>query len=133
MAQIQQSASLYPGALLGAIRNMRVIAFSFAPQAAAAPKLVTANLIKSVTRTSAGLFVVNFQRPFRFLLAATVDLGLNAFAAQSVQYSGINVKASGTGKQSATIQVFTTSTGTASDIAANANNIIFGEIYVQNA
>lgn len=133
MAGISQAASIYPGTLLGAVRNMRVIAFSFAPQGAGVPKLVTANLIKSVTRTSAGLFVVNFQRPFRFLLGAVIDIGLNAFAAQSVQYSGINVKASGAGKQSATVQVFTTNTGAASDIAANANNIVYGEIYVQNA
>jgi hypothetical protein len=133
MASLSQAATLYPSTLLGAVRNLRVIAYSFAPQGTSAPIRVTGNLIKSFTRTGVGTFVVAFQRPFRFLVDAQVTLGLGTFAAQSVQYSGINVKASGTGKQSATIQVFTTSSGAASDIAAGANNIIYGEIYVQNA
>ncbi len=114
------------------VRNARMICFSFAPQGAGAPKLVFGNGIKSVTRSSAGVFVVNFQKTYRFLIEAQLTASFSALTALEVQYQGINLKASGAGKQSCTI-VALTSAGVATDIAANANNIIFGEIVAQNA
>jgi hypothetical protein len=124
--------TLFPGTVSTNVRNARMICFSFAPQGAAAPKLVFGNGVSSVTRTSAGLWVVHFSKTYRFLIEAQLTVSFSALTAQIVQFQGINVKASGAGKQSATILNQTTA-GVATDIAANANNLIYGEIFVQNA
>lgn len=127
------SNTLFQSTIKGPIRNSRLIAFSIAPQGASTPKIISGIGIKSVSRTSAGLYVVNFAHAYRFLIDAQLTAQFNALTATVVQYVGLNVKASGTGKQSASIQCYTSTSGLAADIAANANNLIYGEILVQNA
>jgi hypothetical protein len=127
------SNTLFQSTIKNSTRNARLISFSIAPQGAAAPKIISGTGIKSVTRTSAGLYVVNFAHAYRFLIEAQLTPQFSALTATTVQFVGLNVKASGTGKQSASIQCLTTTTGAAVDIAANANNLIYGEIFVQNA
>jgi hypothetical protein len=127
------SNTLFQSTIKGPIRNSRLIAFSIAPQGAGTPKIISGTGIKSVTRTSAGLYVVNFVHAYRFLIDAQLTAQFSALTATVVEFVGLNVKASGTGKQSASIQCYTSTSGAAVDIAANANNLIYGEILVQNA
>lgn len=126
------SNSLFQSTIKNTTRNARLIAFTLAPQGAATPKIISGTGIKSVSRTSAGLYVVNFAHAYRFLIDAQLTLQFSAITQLWGTYAGLNVKASGTGKQSATISLFN-SAGTATDMAANANNLIYGEIFVQNA
>jgi hypothetical protein len=126
------SNTLFLGQVSTIVRNARMICFSFAPQGAAAPKILFGQGIKSITRTSAGLWVVNFAKTYRFMIEAQLTPSFSALTTQIVQFQGINVTARGAGKQSATILNQTTA-GVATDIAANANNSIYGEIFVQNA
>jgi hypothetical protein len=77
--------------------------------------------IASVSRTSAGLFVVTLSDKFAGLItAAGPDLHLHSLTQLTAQFTGVDVA----GAKTVGIQVLNPSTGVATDIAAAADNWI---------
>ena len=126
---------LFPSIIQSLVNKTRVVSFIIFPQGASTPIFGTAPTrlgAKSVSRTSAGLYVITLSNPYRALIDAQISMS-DTTIGQTANLAGVNVTAAGAGKQSCTIQCFTTSTGLAVDPAANANNFISVSLICKDA
>lgn len=108
-------------------KGLKLIAGSFAPAGAGAP---TAQLGTgfSVTRTAAGTFQVALTDSWPKLNSARVTLQLNAADKLAAQVGAVDLVA-----KTAVIRVVDSSTGVATDVAANANNRVHFEFWFKNS
>jgi hypothetical protein len=107
-------------------RGVVIIAGSFAPDTAN-PPTVTSGLGFSVARASQGVFTITFQDSYPALLAHTGTVRLSSAAARFVQFGDYSATA-----KTLVLRVIDGS-GSAQDVAANANNIISFEVVFQNS
>lgn len=111
-------------------RGEVIICGSFAPNGASAVA-ATSNLGIgwSVVRTSAGLFTVTLEDSWVSLTSAQVSLQLATVAAVAVQLGTIDVVTAKTVE----IRALSSSAGTVTDVAADANNRIHFELRLKNS
>lgn len=107
-------------------RGVVVIAGSFAPDGSSAPTKVS-GLGYSVVHASQGVFTITFQDSYPALLSHTGTVRLSSAAARFVQFGDYNPTA-----KTLVLRVIDGS-GSAQDIAANANNIVSFECVFQNS
>ena len=91
---------------------------SFLPAGAGAPTGVTGSGVVSVTRSSAGLYLVTIAHVWPELLGVDLTLQLNAATDLKLQLGVVNLAAK-------TVEIRCLAVATATDIAANANNKVF--------
>lgn len=113
------------GALLTQVLGLQCITIKFAPQGAGAPTLLEGEGVASVSRTSAGLFLITLQDTWG---AAPV-----AMKAQCQMAAATDIKAQcgtytvvSTGD---TLAVRTIAVAVETDVAANANNTVSVQLY----
>lgn len=126
---------LFHSIIQSLVNKTRVVSFIIFPQGASTPIFGAAPTrlgAKSVSRTSAGLYVITLANTYRALIDAQISLS-DTTLGQSVNFAGVNVTGAGTGPRTCTVQCFTTSTGAAVDVAANANNYISVSLICKDA
>lgn len=107
--------------------QMKIIAGSFLPNGTSAvASASTTGQGYTVARTSAGLFTVTLTDKFNSLISGQVSLGLNAVAQTVVQFGAIDVSSA------KTVLINAVTSGSAADIASNANNRIHFLLILSN-
>jgi hypothetical protein len=108
-------------------RGLKLIAGSFAPAGAGAPTDQNGSGF-SVTRTGAGTFQVKLTDTWPKLNSGKASLQLHTADKLAAQLGDVDLVA-----KTAVIRVVDSSTGVATDVAANANNRIHFEFWFKNS
>ena len=107
--------------------QMKIIAGSFLPNGSSAvASATTTGQGYTVARTSTGLFTITLTDKYNSLLSGQVSLALNAVAQTVVQFGAIDVSSA------KTITINAVTSGSAADIASNANNRIHFLLILSN-
>jgi len=108
-------------------KAMTLIAGSFAPAGAGAPTNQNGTGF-AVTRTGAGTFQVKFTDAWPKVISARAHIQLNAADKLAAQVGAIDLVA-----KTMVVRVVDSSTGAATDVAANANNRVNFEVWFKNS
>ena len=107
--------------------SVKIIAGSFLPNGSSAvASATTTGQGYSVVRTNTGLFTITLTDKYNSLISGQVSLALNAVAQTVVQFGAIDVSSA------KTITINAVTSGSAADIASNANNRIHFLLILSN-
>lgn len=107
-------------------QGVKILTFSFKPADTSAPTGLAGRGVASVVRDDAGDFTVTLEDAYPALLSGHLTLGLNADTDLVASFGAIDVVTAKTVK----IRLLTDATPT--DLAANANNIVFVTLFLRN-
>jgi hypothetical protein len=115
-------------------REGKLVSLLYQANAASAPIMIQGKGWKTLTHTATGVITCVLQDGYYKLLGFKLTPAFSALTATLVQLGGINVTSTATGVAARTVIInyFTSTTGAAVDIAANAANLISLDLWVQN-
>jgi hypothetical protein len=128
------SNRLFQSRLFSLNREGKLITLLAQGNGASNPILIQSKGWKSVTRSALGVWTCVLADGYYKLLGFELGTSYSALTTTAAQLTGINVTSTATAVALRTVIIsfFTTTTGAAIDVVANAANLISLDLYVQN-
>lgn len=106
-------------------RELKWIFGSFQPNGASA--IVQSTVLGqgfTVARTGVGIYTITVADNYNSVLSKVLGVSFNALTATQIQWGTVDITGSAASTRTALINAYTTTTGAAVEIAANASNIV---------